>query len=411
MSLRILFVDDEPHLLDGLRRALRPIRREWNTAFAGGGEEALAVLAREPFDVIVTDMRMPGMDGAALLHEVVERYPNMLRLVLSGQSDLESVAKSAGVTHQYLSKPCSIEALKDAVNRAVSLHELLADSSLKQLLSQMRSIPSVPPLYVELTDCLQSKEASIDKATAIIQQDMGMSAKVLQLANAALFGSAGRVGSVADAVVYLGIDTIRTLLLTLHAFSEFQPAGASHFSMPSLWRYSRATGAVAEGIIQSMPVQSLPAAGGAYGHMRMIGLLHDVGRLVLAANLPENFERAHRLALEKQIVHWEAEREVFGTTHAEVGAYLLGLWGLPETIVEAVAYHHTPARCPHPGSAMLTALHVASVLAAAMPGHDAPLHCAEPDLDYLASLDLAGRLPEWRELCRQTAAGEVVARD
>jgi HD-like signal output (HDOD) protein len=142
--------------------------------------------------------------------------------------------------------------------------------------------------------------------------------------------------------------------------------------------------------------------------MRMIDLLHDVGRLVLAANLPEDFERAHRLALEKQIVHWEAEREVFGTTHAEVGAYLLGLWGLPETIVEAVAYHHTPARCPHPGSAMLTALHVASVLAAAMPGHDAPLHCGEPALDYLASLDLAGRLPEWRELCRQTTAAEVV---
>ena len=150
MSLRILFVDDEPHLLDGLRRSLRPMRKEWNTVFAGGGEEALALLgAGEPFDVIVTDMRMPGMDGAALLHEVVARYPNMLRLVLSGQSDLESVVRSAGVTHQYLSKPCSIEALKEAVNRAVSLHALLADPSLKQVLSQMRSIPSVPPLYVE----------------------------------------------------------------------------------------------------------------------------------------------------------------------------------------------------------------------------------------------------------------------
>jgi HD-like signal output (HDOD) protein len=402
MSLRILFVDDEPHLLDGLRRSLRPMRKEWNTAFAAGGEEALAVLAGEPFDVIVTDMRMPGMDGAALLHEVVERYPNMLRLVLSGQSDLESVVKSAGVTHQYLSKPCSIEALKDAVNRAVSLHELLADPSLKQVLSQMRSIPSVPPLYVELTNCLRSKDASIEKASAIIQKDMGMSAKVLQVANAALFGSAGRVGSVADAVVYLGIDTIRTLLLTLHAFSEFQPTAASHFSMPLLWRYSLATGALAERIIQS-----LPAAGGAHGHMRMIGLLHDAGRLVLAANLPEYFEGAYRLALEKQIVPWEAEREVFGTTHAEVGAYLFGLWGLPETIVEAVAYHHTPARCPHPGSAMLTALHVASVLASATLGYDATLHCAEPDLEYLAGMDLAGRLPEWRELCRQTAADEV----
>ncbi len=401
MSLRILFVDDEPHLLDGLRRSLRPMRKEWNTAFAAGGEEALAVLAGEPFDVIVTDMRMPGMDGAALLHEVAARYPNMLRLVLSGQSDLESVVKSAGVTHQYLSKPCSIEALKDAVNRAVSLHGLLADPSLKQVLSQMRSIPSVPPLYVELTKCLQAKDASIEKAGAIIQKDMGMSAKVLQVANAALFGSAGRVGSVAEAVVYLGLDTIRTLLLTLHAFSEFQPTPASHFSMPLLWRYSLATGALAESI-----VQSLPAAGGAHGHMRMIGLLHDVGRLVLAANLPKNSERAYRLRTEKKITHWAAEREVFGTTHAEVGAYLFGLWGLPETIVEAVAYHHTPARCPHPGSAMLTALHVASVLASGAVGYDATPQGAEPDLEYLAGMDLAGRLPEWRELCRQMAADE-----
>jgi HD-like signal output (HDOD) protein len=342
------------------------------------------------------------MDGAALLHEVVERYPNMLRLVLSGQSDLESVVKSAGVTHQYLSKPCSIEALKDAVNRAVSLHELLADPSLKQVLSQMRSIPSVPPLYVELTNCLQAKDASIEKASAIIQKDMGMSAKVLQVANAALFGSAGRVGSVADAVVYLGLDTIRTLLLTLHAFSEFQPTAASHFSMSLLWRYSMATGALAESI-----VQSLPAAGGAHGHMRMIGLLHEVGRLVLAANLPENSERAYQMALVRKIAHWEAECEVFGTTHAEVGAYLFGLWGLPETIVEAVAYHHTPARCPHPGSAMLTALHVASVLAAGALGYDAALDCGQPNLAYLTGLDLAGRLPEWRELCRQTAADEV----
>jgi len=403
MTLRILFVDDEPHLLDGLRRSLRPMRKEWNTAFAGGGEEALALLgAGEPFDVIVTDMRMPGMDGAALLHEVVARHPNMLRLVLSGQSDLESVVKSAGVTHQYLSKPCTIEALKDAVNRAVSLHQLLADPSLKQVLSQMRSIPSVPPLYVELTNCLQSKDASIEKASAIIQKDMGMSAKVLQVANAALCGSAGRVGSVADAVVYLGLDTIRTLLLTLHAFSEFQPSSASHFSMPLLWRYSMATGVLAENV-----VQSLPAAGGAHGHMRMIGLLHEVGRLVLAANLPENSERAYRLAAEKKIAHWEAEREMFGTTHAELGAYLFGLWGLPESNVEAVAYHHTPDRCPHPGSAMLTALHVASVLAAGALGYDSALDCAQPDLAYLASMELGGRLPEWRELCRQTAADEV----
>lgn len=386
MSIRILFVDDEPRLLEGLQRSLRPLRKEWTASFAPGGEEALAVLACEPFDVIVTDMRMPGMDGASLLSEVTHRHPDVLRLVLSGQSDLESVVKSAGVTHQYLSKPCSIETLKNAVNRAVSLRDLLTTSTLKQLVSRLGSIPSVPPLYLELTECLKSPDASIEKAGAIIQKDMGMTAKVLQLVNSALFGAAGRITSAADAVVYLGLDTIRALVLTLHAFSEFQPGAAASFSIDELWQHSLATGALAERVIRTIPSSTAAQ----YDQMGMVGLLHDVGRLVLAANLPESYEQAHRLAEERRMVYWEAEREVFGSTHAEVGAYLFGIWGLPEAIVEAAAYHHMPARCPHPATAILTALHVADAL-------EYP-HGGGPDLEYLDSVGLALKLPEWREL-------------
>ena len=399
MSTRILFVDDEPLILQGLERSLRPLRKEWQAVYATGGEEALALLEGEPFDVIVTDMRMPGMDGAALLEQVTRRYPDIVRMVLSGQSDLESVIKSAGVTHQYLSKPCSIEALREAVNRAVSLRQLLANASVKQVVLRMRSIPSVPPLYVELTNCLKSKGGSLEKASAIIQKDMGMSAKVLQLANSGLFGASGRISSVADAVTYLGLDTIRTLLLTLHAFSEFQPGGPVNFYMASLWRHSLAIGALAERIMQSLP------AAGTEGtiDMRVMGLLHDTGRLVLAANLPESFERIPHLAAEKRILEWQAEREVFGTTHAEVGAYLFGLWGLPEAIVEAVAYHHTPAQCPRPGSAMLTALHVADVLASEMDASESAWHNPEPDFEYLAGVGAGSRLSEWRELAQQMA--------
>src|SRR5579863_2413558 len=208
MSIRILFVDDEPLILEGLQRSLRPFRKEWSAAYAAGGEEALAMLQREPFDVIVTDMRMPGMDGAMLLAEVTCRYPDILRMVLSGQSDLESVVKSAGATHQYLTKPCSIEVLRNVVNRTVSLRQLLNNASLMQVVSRMRSIPSVPPLYVELTHCLKSRDGSLDKASAIIQKDMGMSAKVLQLANSGLFGAPGRIGCTREAVSYLGLETI-----------------------------------------------------------------------------------------------------------------------------------------------------------------------------------------------------------
>ncbi len=403
MSIRILFVDDEPLILDGLQRSLRPFRKEWVTAYAAGGEEALAVLEREPFDVIVTDMRMPGMDGAMLLGEVTRRYPDILRMVLSGQSDLESVVKSAGATHQYLTKPCSIEALRDAVNRTVALRQLLTNASLKQVVSRMRSIPSVPPLYLELTNCLKSRDGSLEKASAIIQKDMGMSAKVLQLANCGLFGAAGRIGSTSEAVTYLGLDTIRTLLLTLHAFSEFRgPEGPSNFCMQSLCNHSLLTGTLAERIIQSLA----PSANTDID-MRTIGLLHDAGRLVLATNLPESFERACQLATAKGLSHWEAEREEFGTTHAEVGAYLFGLWGLPESIVEAVAYHHSPSRCPHPGPAMLTALHVADILSSELCADEAVSHAAQPDLQYLAAMGVSDRFPEWRELARQMTTEEA----
>jgi HD-like signal output (HDOD) protein/CheY-like chemotaxis protein len=386
MSIRILFVDDEPRLLEGLQRSLRPMRKEWTASFAPGGEEALAVLATEPFDVIVTDMRMPGMDGAALLSEVTHRHPDVLRLVLSGQSDLESLVKSAGVTHQYLSKPCSIETLKNAVNRAVSLRDLLTTGTLKQLVSGLGSIPSVPPLYLELTECLKSPDACLEKAGVIIQKDMGMTAKVLQLVNSPLFGAAGRIISAADAVVYLGLDTLRALVLTLHAFSEFEPAGAASFAIEELWRHSLATGVLAERVIRTIPSSTALE----HDQMGMVGLLHDVGRLVLAANLPESYEKARRLAEARGIAYWEAEREVFGSTHAEVGAYLFGIWGLPESVVEAAAYHHTPAKCPHPATAILTALHVADALEDPYPG--------QPDLGYLESVGLASKLPEWREL-------------
>jgi len=403
MSLRILFVDDEPRLLEGLQRSLRPLRKEWNAAFASGGEEALQILAREPFDVIVTDMRMPGMDGAALLREVTLRHPNVLRMVLSGQSDLESVVRSAGVTHQYLAKPCAIETLKDAVNRAVALRDLLASRSLQQLVSRLGSIPSVPPLYVELMNCFKDQDAPIEKVSAIIRKDMGMTAKVLQLVNSALYGRSTRITSAADAVVYLGLDTIRALVLTLHAFSKFQPGAAVNFSIQALWQHSLATGLLAERIIRSIP----SSAAAEHNQMRMVGLLHDVGRLVLAANLPENYEQAHRLSAERHIVPWKAEQEVFGATHAEVGAYLLGLWGLPETIVEAVAYHHAPAACPHPASGMLTALHVADALEYGTHADSPESPHPEPDLDYLAHAGVAGRLADWRDLCREIPAEEV----
>ena len=251
--------------------------------------------------------------------------------------------------------------------------------------------------YAELMDCVKSSDASVGRASAIIERDMRMTAKVLQLTTQTLGGP--KIGSIGDAVAYLGLDNIGTLLLTLNAFTEFEASSTSNFSTQTLWRHSLTTGALAERLLPS-----LPPASQAHGHIRIIGLLHDVGWLVLAANLPEDFDRVYKLVAEKQMFALDAEREVFGVTHAELGAALLETWGLPTPMIDAVAYHHSPGTCPHPGSAMLMALHVADVLESSA---ETTLHPPEPDLAYLTRSGVAHLLPVWRELSTQFLAKEM----
>jgi len=146
---RILFVDDEPNVLQGLQRMLRPLRDEWEMTFVSSGAEALQRLAQAPFDVIVSDMRMPNMDGAQLLTEVMQRHPEVIRIVLSGQANQEVVMKAVGPTHQYLAKPCDPESLKALVSQTSALRGLLTDATLKGLVASMKSLPSLPPASVE----------------------------------------------------------------------------------------------------------------------------------------------------------------------------------------------------------------------------------------------------------------------
>ena len=167
---RILFVDDEPKVLDGLRRMLYPYRHEWDMLFVGSAREALDSLAQSRFDVLITDMRMPEMSGLELLAQVRDRYPEIVRMVLSGQSDREITLSSVTLAHQYLSKPCDAATLRATVDRALNLRVILDDPSLKQVISRIHALPSIPAVYTELVNTLQSPNASPKEIGQIIAQ-------------------------------------------------------------------------------------------------------------------------------------------------------------------------------------------------------------------------------------------------
>lgn len=398
----ILFVDDEQRILDGLRRMFRPMRHEWTTVFATSGPAALEELARGHFDVVVTDMRMPGMDGAQLLSEVRTRYPSVVRIVLTGQSDRETTLRSLGQTHQSLSKPCDPEELKRTVARALALRELLASESIRSLVAGMQSLPSVPALYNALLSEIESPKSSMESVANIISQDIGMTGKVLQLVNSAFFGLPRAITNPSQAISLLGLDTVKALVLGIHVFSAFQEPRGSLFKIDALWRHSLITSRFARSIVEhehgSVAVAELSFTA---------GLLHDVGVLVLAATRPESYSDVLRSAGSPGAELTALERDMLGATHAEVGAYLLGLWGLSDTIVEAVAFHHAPMQCLHQTFGPLTAVHVASALGREDPAGSGVTLSLTLSLDYLQGLGLADRVPQWRELYHRIVQTEA----
>lgn len=390
----LLFVDDEFRVLQGLQRQLHGMRNAWQMNFIEGGKKALEFLAANPVDVIVTDMMMPGMDGAELLTEVMKRHPAIIRIVLSGHTDREAILRLVGPAHQYLSKPCNADELRGAIARAFAMRDLLANEQLKQLATRTKSLPALPALYLQLMEELKKEDSSVERISEIISQDLGMTSKILQLVNSAFFGLSQQMADIQEAVIYLGIATIRALVLSIEVFSQFDEKKIKGFSIAALSHHCWMTGSLARTIAKLEHCDAKME-----DQYFLAGLLHDVGQLVLASGIPDEYGRL----LEDVRLHGksisEAELAQFNTTHAEVGGYLLGLWGLPNPIVEAVSLHHRPDSSAVHGFSPVIAVHVANAFAHDLththpdwPGNDLHENC-------LANFGLSQRLELWKSHC------------
>lgn len=390
----LLFVDDEPRILQGLQRQLHNMRHEWNMSFASSGAEALKLMAANPAEVIVTDMMMPGMDGAQLLTEVLKRHPNTVRIVLSGHADRETVLRLVGPAHQYLSKPCDVDELRNAILRAFTMRDLLSNEQLKQLATRTRALPALPALHAQITEELLKEEPSMERIGNIIAKDIGMATKILQLVNSAFFGVSQPISNTHEAVMYLGLATVRALVLSLHLFSHYDQKNIKGFSINALARHSWIVSVFARNIAEAEHCD--PRIG---DQCFLTGLLHDVGQLIVADNLPDDYARVIDASRDQNLSLSEAEQAAFGATHAEVGAYLLGLWGLPNPIVEAVALHHRPAGAASKTFSPVIATHVANGLAHNVANTSTEWPGSHIDMACLSKLGLEGRLETWQAQC------------
>jgi HD-like signal output (HDOD) protein len=389
-------VDDETRILDGIRRMMYADRKSWEMTFAQGGEAAIKAFEDGSFDVVVSDMRMPGMDGAALLRRIRDLSPSTVRIILSGFTEAEAAIRAVPVAHRFLAKPCDAPSLRAALECSCALQDILNSGEIRKVVTAIGDLPALSSTYLALNQAINDPDVSIDKVAGIIERDVSMSAKVLQLTNSAFFGLARTVTSVSQAVSYLGTNTVKNLVLVAHAFSEFVP----NSRIPaSTWQHLQDHGRRASGIASKLPISKAIRDA-----TTVAALLHDIGQLVLACKMPEQFLAIQSLMRERQCPGYIAEQEVLGTSHAEIGAYLLALWGLPHIIMEPIAHHHRPTRIPHEGFDITVAIYIADRLADQPPEaatNPAAIQLTDEDHKNLETLGLTAQFPTFLQFIAQ----------
>lgn len=395
---QILFVDDEENVLRGLARMLRNRRVSWDMRFASSGAQALSMIDEKPAAIVISDMRMPGMSGAELLSEIQKKHPGTIRMVLSGFAEREAVLKTIGPSHRYLAKPISEELLVQSIENALKLRSYLHAEAVQTTVAGLSHLPTLPDIYTAILAELNSDLGSAERLAAIIEKDMGTTTLLMKLTNSAYFSLPQRCLTVKQAVNVLGFDNIRAAVLLAGVFDQFKNISVGMAdTIDRLMRRSLGMAVLAQAIARQenwkteISDQAFCAA-----------LLSHVGTLLLIAHDHQAFNSSMRTLEEGKQNILDVENTAFGANHAQLGAYLLGLWGFSDPIVEAVAFHHQPSLYTSKPIDVLSAVHVAQYIARSY-GHNSRASQDDAagglDMAYCDKAGLSKRLAVWREVC------------
>ena len=377
---RLLFVDDEPSILKALRRLF--MDEDWTLHFATSGVEGLELLSREPVDLVVSDVRTPGMDGAAFLRTVKERHPQVARIFLSGYADKDSVtqALAEGYARQILPKPWDEGVLRQVIIEVLqqSRQQQQKDNRLQTVVNAIAALPTLPVAYRELRDCFADRDSlSAERVAEVVRQDMGLSATLLHWGNSALFGQMQQVDTVKRAIVVLGMDIVEGLFLSALLAETLGPGSQKihGFDSAALQQHAMSCATLARLLVRRLPQAPPLVADQAF----TAGLLHDMGKLVAANYLAEPFTAAVAFAREHEALLIDAEKAVLQLTHEELGGYLADWWSLPAHCVQAVRWHHEPEKCTGQRE-IVEAVHLANGLAQQF-GWGRSGNCCLPPID------------------------------
>ncbi len=392
---RLLIADADAKAWDEFRQALD---ESWVVVGAASGGAALAEAQKQPFNVVVANYDLPELSGPELLNRIRMANPETLRFIAAAAALKEKVMCHVLGGHQFLAIPFDRATLKISIERSLAADYGMSNN-MRELVGRIRTFPTIPSLYVEIVNALNNPNATTADIGAIIARDMAMTTKLVQVLNSAYFGLPRAITDPTEAVGILGFETIKSLILSLKLLSQYDKVKPVYFSIDNIWRHSTSVARTAR-VMALLETGDTDCSGAAY----TAGLMHDLGKVILAANFDDQYHGAHTVARKQQMPLWEVEKDIFGATHGEIGAYMLALWGMPAEVLKVAALHHHPLRAGDKAFTALTAVHVANALEyEGNPDADG-LPAPVVDLDYLQQLGMADRVELWRFARREPDA-------
>lgn len=334
--LRVLFIDDEQNALGALRRALRPHQGEWEMRFLDDPSAALKVCEEFSPDVIITDVKMRGLDGITLLTELVRRGSQAVRVVMSGLSSQRAFVDTLGVANQFLLKPVDRGVLEGVIQRAQELKEWLARPEVHAAVNECAPLPTLPTVYQAIVEAVR-RDASLAEIGEIASEDPSITASVLQIANSAYFAPRNPISSVKLAASFLGLELLRPIVLFASLGVKLAADPNVRRRLDRVWRDGLEVARLARAIavLENRPQEEAVAA-------FSFGVLHDVGSLMLSRHRDPIDAGASGKAPGRSAD--ELERESHRISHCDVGACILNSWGLPDDVVAVAAWHHDARR-------------------------------------------------------------------
>lgn len=380
MKTNVLIVDKENKINNVLASRANELNEVYNFHLVEDASKVFEAINKSEIEIVVSNLSLDDRNEIETLTKIKDEYPHIFIVVIASAENKLSVNDIYRFAHQILSEPCNYDGLISSFARRDRMVKYLHDGKLMGLINKVSDLPTIPETYLRLEDELKNDNMSLQRISSILSEDLSFTVKILHIVNSPFFGLKYKINNVLQAVSLLGVNIIKSLVLYHHTFS-ISPIGPKHRKyFEELWVHSNKVGRYAEQILFDTTNNEIEMMEEAY----IAGLLHDIGKVVMLSvnGYPDNI---FSMVEAKNLRYTNAEYNIYGTSHSEIGAYFLTLWGLPERTANAVYSHNNPSMVDFNKFTVENAVFIANLLA-----HDKNL-----DLSDMQKLNLGVHPQSW----------------